>query len=113
MHFLGRAMKYLLRSLFSIIIFLLLVGLAKTNRDTNAYISFLNNNDRSLFHRSQLATWTDPFWPSQGSGAIADMFSGATIDAELSGLDVYDPAFEQDLNSVTDTSVSGTIEEDF
>lgn len=41
------------------------------------------------------------------------MFSGDTIDAELSGLDVYDPAFEQDLNAIPDDSLSGSGEEDF
>jgi hypothetical protein len=105
MKFLGRVLKYLLRSVFSIIVFLLLVGLAKTNRDMNSYISFLNNNDWSMFQRSQLSTWGDPFWPSnQISGDIADMLSGDVVDAELSGLDVYDPAFEEDLNTFTDTS---------
>ena len=41
------------------------------------------------------------------------MLSGDNIDAELSGLDVYDPAFEEDLNEFTDTSLSGTNEEEF
>ena len=78
------------------------------NRNMNAYISFLNNNDWSVFHRSQPATWGDPFRPSkQNSGDIADMLSGDVSDTETSGLDVYDPALEQDLNTITDTSLSG------
>jgi hypothetical protein len=110
MRFLGRIVKYLLRSFFSIIIFLLLVGLAKTNRNMSAYISFLDGNDWSIFQWSQPATWSDPFWQgNQNSGDIADMLSGDSVDAQTSGLDVYDPAFEEDLNSFTDTS--GTTED--
>ncbi len=104
MRFFGRTIKYLLRSLFSIIVFLLLVGLAKMHRDTTAYISFLNTTDRSVFHRSQPATWTDPFWSQQSSGAIADMFSGDTEDMEI------DDMFSDDT---LDTELSGTTEADF
>jgi len=113
MRFFGKLIKTLLRSLFSIIIFILLVGLAKMNRDINSYISFLNDNDRSSFHRSQPTTWSDPFRENnQISGNIADIL-GETPDPELSGLDVYDPAFEQDLNEFSDPSLSGTTEGDF
>jgi hypothetical protein len=112
MRFLGRTIKYLLRSLFSIIVFLLLVGLAKMDWNLDTYVAFLNSNDWSVFHRSQPATWSDPFWSSkQISGDIADMFSKDTTDAESSGLDVYDPTFEQDLNQLSDGSLSGTTED--
>lgn len=75
MHFLGKIIKSLLRSLLSIIIFLLFVGWAKMNRDMGAYINFLNGNDRSVFHRSQPATRADPFWPNaqQTTGDISDI----------------------------------------
>ena len=39
------------------------------------------------------------------------MFSKDTTDAESSGLDVYDPTFEQDLNQLSDGSLSGTTED--
>lgn len=115
MKFLGRFIKYLLRSLFSIIIFLLFMWLAKMNWDTGAYISFLNSNDRSVFHWSQPATWSDPFWSNtyQWSWEIADMFSNDTWNDQLSGLDVYDPSFEEDLNSVSDGSLSDSSGQDF
>lgn len=83
------------------------------NRDVNGYISFLNSNDWSLFHRSQPSTWVDPFWPHQQiSGDIADILDDTT-GTELSGLDVYDPMFEEDLNAISDDSLSGTTEEGF
>jgi len=109
MKILGRILKYLLRSVFSIIIFLLLVGWAKMNWNMNAYISFLNTTDWSVFHWSQTATRGDPFWPStaQLSGDIADILSDDAVETEFSGLDVYDPAFEEDLNTITDSSLSG------
>jgi hypothetical protein len=114
MRFFGKIIKSLLRSIFSIIIFLLLVGWAKMNRDMGAYINFLNGNDRSVFHRSQPATRADPFWLSveQSTGNIADILADDTLDAEMSGLDAYDPTFEDDLNSIADSSLSGE-EEDF
>ena len=77
-------------------------------RDMNLYIGFLNSNDRSVFHRSQPATWVDPFWQNkQISGDIADILSG-DANSETSWLDVYDPAFEQDLNAFTDGSGTAT-----
>jgi len=84
------------------------------NRNISEYINFLDTNDWSLFHLSQPATWADPFWPnSQISGDIADILSDDTTNAELSGLDVYDPSFEEDLNAISDDSFSGTTEEGF
>ncbi len=80
------------------------------NRNTSAYIDFLNTTDRSVFHRSEPATWVDPFRQNnQISGNIADLLTWDAMDAELSGLDVYDPAFEEDLNTFTDES--GTTED--
>lgn len=111
MHFLGSVLKHILRSVFSIIVFLLLVGMAKMDWNVGEYISFLNTNDWSQFHRSQTATWTDPFWPQATTGDIADIFPADVVDTQSSGLDVYDPAFEQDLNQFTDPSATG--QEDF
>lgn len=111
MRFLGRTMKYLLRSVFSIIIFIMFVGWAKMDRHMGEYVGFLNTNDWSVFHWSQPASWCDPFWPDkQFSGDIADIFSGDAADAGTSGLDVYDPAFEQDFNATPDSSLSGADE---
>ena len=75
--------------------------------DVNAYISFLNTNDRSVFHRSEPATWTDPFWPHQTSAtSIDDLLSDEEIETGISGLDVYDPAFEEDLNALPESSLT-------
>jgi len=81
------------------------------SRNTNAYITFLDNNDWSAFQWSQPATWTDPFWPNGNtSGTISDMFTWGQIDPEMSGLDVFDPAFEQEFNDLSAGSLSGTEE---
>ncbi len=83
MYFIGRSIKYLLRSIFSIVIFLMFVGLAKMNRNTSTYVDFLNNNNWSVFHWSQPATWGDPFWPNkQYSGGIADVVSLDVLNSE-------------------------------
>jgi hypothetical protein len=60
----------------------------------------------------------DPFWSnSQTTGNIndniADIISNDTIVPENTGMDVYDPAFEQDFNAITDTSLSTASGEDF
>ncbi len=113
MRFLGRVVKYVLRSFFSIIVFLLFVWWSKMNRDANSYVTFLNDHDWLSFQWSQPATWTDPFWPNENtSDTISDMFTWDQIDSEMSGLDVFDPAFEEDFNDATAWSLSGA-EEDF
>lgn len=35
------------------------------------------------------------------------------MDPSLSGLDVYDPSFEEDLNEFSDPSLSGAEDEDY
>lgn len=62
------------------------------------YIIFLNTTDWTVFHLSQPASWTAPFWSQESSGAIADIFPDDSIDAELSGLDDNDPNFQQDID---------------
>ncbi len=75
--------------------------------DMNAYISFLNANNRSVFHRSEPVTRTDPFRPHQTSSTgIDDLLSDEELETEMSGLDVYDPAFEEDLNALPDSSLT-------
>lgn len=97
----------------SIIIFLLLVGLAKSHWNFGSYISFLDANDWSVFHWSQPATWADPFWPNKtADSSIEDILSDDEIEAEMSGLDAYDPTFEDELNTLPDTTIT-TEDEDF
>ena len=100
-------------SLFSIIVFLLLVGLAKMNWNVNWYVDFLNTNDWSVFHWSEVSTWADPFWPTTPENvSIEEVLSDDEVGAEIDLLDVYDPSFEEDLNTISDDSMfSG--EEDF
>ncbi len=47
------------------------------------------------------------------SGSIADILTGEADDTSFSGLDVYDPAFEEDLNSMSEDVLSGTAEEPY
>jgi len=81
--------------------------------DMNGYIKFLDSTDRSVFHRSQPATWADPFWPHKSVDTSIDAaLTDEEIEDEMSWLDVYDPAFEEDLNVLPDSSTPAT-EEDF
>lgn len=76
------------------------------DRNLGEYIDLLNTNDWSVFHRSQPATRADPFWPDtqKTTGDIADILSEDSLDAEFSGMDVYDPAFEDELNDLPESS---------
>ncbi len=108
MRFLWMFFKYLLRSAFSIIIFLLFIWWAKMNWNIWSYINFLDGTTWSVFHRSQPATRVDPFWPhEQFSGSISDVFSDPSGDSGTSWLDVYDPNFGSDLNSFSGEDTSG------
>jgi len=114
MHFLGKVIKRLLRSIFSIIIFLLLIWWAKMNRNLNAYIDFLNSNDRSAFHRSQPATWVDPFWQSKElSGDIADQLTWDGTNPSSSGVDASDFTLDEELSAFSDSGISDTTGEAF
>jgi hypothetical protein len=91
-------------------VFLLLVGRAKTHRDINGYISFLNTTDWSVFHRSQPATRADPFWPSPDAEvSIEDMLD---TEEDVDILNAFDPAMEDELDSIADDEVT-LEEEDF
>lgn len=105
MHFLGRLIKYLLRSLFSIVVFILLVGLAKTHRQIGTYIDFLNTNDWTSLRDTQGTHWTDMLWPTtQQVESISDV-----LDESLSGDTLYDADLE---NALMDQPASDG-EEDF
>lgn len=102
--------------LFAILL-LLFVGLAKNNRDVKWYIQLLNEKSRS---------------ESREQGGISWIFRGETVvditgDMELltgedslelgTGIDVYDPNFEEDLNQIPQDTISsgdyGDVETDF
>ena len=82
MLFFGKIIKYILWYIFSIIVFVLFVGLAKMHRSVRGYITFLNSNDWSVSQLSQPANWSDSFWPKiQSSSGISDMLSGDAADS--------------------------------
>lgn len=90
--------------------FLLLVGWAKTHRDINGYISFLNTTDWSVFHRSQPATRADPFWPSPDAEvSIEDMLD---TEEDVDILNAFDPTMEDELDNIATDEVT-LEEEDF
>jgi hypothetical protein len=110
MKFFGKILKSILRFVFSIIIFVLFVGLAKMDRNVASYMSFLSNNSRLDLHRSQPANRTNSFWPHiQTTGNIADIISNENILPENAG----DPTFEEEFNPITDTSLSNGSGESF
>ncbi|MEI7557868.1 MAG: hypothetical protein WCJ45_03400 [bacterium] len=79
------------------------------NRNTGSYIAFLNGNDRSAFQRSQLSTRSDPFRSKDTtSSTIANSVSQDASDSQISGLDVYDPSLEAEMNAIATTSLSGS-----
>lgn len=53
-----------------------------------------------------------PFWPTALSGDIADILAPATGSTQT-GLDVYDPAMEEELNMMLEDSLSGEQQEPF
>lgn len=76
------------------------------NWNINWYVDFLNTNDWSVFHVSKISTWADPFWPTSTKDvSIEDVLSDDEIEAEMWSLDVYDPSFEEDLNTILDDSM--------
>lgn len=113
MRYLGIFVKYLLWSLFSIIVFLLLVGLAKSQWKISTYVQFLNANDWSVISFSHPNSRVTLFWPTTNvSGDIADILD-PSVDSPQTGLDVYDPAMEEELNMLLQDSLSGDQQEAF
>lgn len=109
----GHAVKHILRVIFGIFVFIFLVGLAKSNRNMWAYVNFLNTHDWESFRWYNPVTWGESFWPAKSSNDDSDTLSGTVTDSSNSGLDVYDPALEEDLNEFADDTYSWTSESDY
>ena len=102
MHHIGKAVKYILWIVFSCIVLMLLIGWAKMDWNMSSYVGFLNMSNWSNFDIAQPSTWSAPFWASSDySGSIAESMSGAVSTSVSSGLDVYDPSFEEDFGPFT------------
>jgi len=99
MHPIHKSIKYVLWTFFAIIVFILLIWLAKMNRKVSSYVSFLNSTDWRSFSISTLR-------PSNTTGSITDILSGTTVQSGTSGLNVYDPTFESDLNNLSGEDIS-------
>lgn len=109
----GHAVKHILRVIFGIFVFIFLVGLAKSDRQIWTYINFLNTHDGESFRWYNPVTWGQSFWPNKASDNISETLSWDTDDNSNSDLDVYDPAFEEDLNEFSDDTYSWTSEADY
>ncbi len=82
--------------------------MAKTQRNLTTYVEFLNAHDWSQNQSTQHGAWIDLFWPNQQQSTdLADMLLDDSLDTPSSGLDVYDPAMEKELNTLIDSSMSG------
>lgn len=111
MRLLWICVKYFLWSILSVIVFLLLVGLAKSHWSVSWYVQFLNTNDWSVFTISNVSTWADPFWPTGvKEDSIEDILSDEELESEMDALDVYDPSFEADLNAIVYDEVAAEDE---
>jgi len=98
---------YLLWSIFSIILFLLLVGYAKTNWNLREYVYFLNDHSWSVFSWSDPATWSDPFWPNWDAVlTIEDSILDESSLVDSWTFDPYDPAFEDELSNLPQSDIS-------
>mgnify|MGYP001805876729 CR=1 FL=1 len=117
-----KAIKYLLWTILSFIIIVLIIWLSKSNRDLPAYIGLLNQTNISdlwwksifqsiLWDRGAVNTWDivnpNSTWKTDQSG-----FQNIEEEKE-EGLDVYDPQFEQDMQDVSIDSILSGEEEGY
>lgn len=60
-----------------------------------------------------MSTWADPFWPTTAKNdlTIEEVLSDDEVEAEIDWLDVYDPSFEEDLNTIVHDDSVNTGEE--
>lgn len=70
-----------------------------------------------MLHLKQVSTWADPFWPAvsieENVSIEAALADDIQIDAETWSLDVYDPIFEEELNTIFDEDSLSGKNEDF
>lgn len=104
--FLWKLVRYCLWLLLLCIILLLLIGLSKNNWDAKGYIQTLNQ--KSWVESRQQWGISGIFWDSNVSTGDFIGTGGEDISTwaeDIStGIDVYDPDFEQDLNQITQDS---------
>ena len=118
---LWKLFRYVLWLILIAIVLLLFVGLAKNNRNVKWYVQALNQKSRS--EAWQQGGISGIFWGTTPLLENEEMETGTweiliTGDAELAtGVDVYDPNFEQDLNQMPQDTLSsgdyGDVQTDF
>lgn len=91
----GKFIKYVLWISLLTILSFLLIGLSKYNWSVSSYIQFLNNRN-----------WNDAwqawniFWGTWIVQQDVNDNNGTGDSLSDTGIDVYDPSFEEDLNQV-------------
>jgi hypothetical protein len=110
-----KVVKYLLRIIFSIVLLILIIWLAKSNRNLSTYMSLLNQTNIS-----DLRWWKilDIIRQKSESKKSDNKTTKSTWDLILQDenntwLDVYDPQFEEDMQNASLDSMLSWAEEDF
>ena len=109
---LWKIFRYVLWLLLAGIALLLLIWLAKSNRNAQAYIQSLNQKSRSEARQQGGIGWI--FRGEMNTVTSDELLVPGTWDVELgswdlelwTGVDVYDPTFEQDLNQIPQDTLS-------
>jgi len=109
--------KYVLRLILIAIVLLLLVGLAKNNRDVKGYIQLLNEKSRSESREQGGIPWIFRGEALVDSTGDMELLTGEDGSEVGTWIDVYDPSFEEDLNEIPQDTLSsgdyGDAETDF
>lgn len=114
-----KILKYLLWTVFWLILIFLLVWLAKSHRNIPTYISLLNHQTISDFKWfSVFQSKSDNPWQIKSLwtwDSIKSWFeTGEQLDdSNTSWLDVYDPQFEQDMQDASLDSILSWETEDY
>jgi len=122
----SKLFRYVLWFIFTVIMWLLFVGLAKNNWNLAWYVQNLNQKSRSeTWQQGGIfgVFWSDAVISNEGLASSGEVLnSGEVIAATWSfdlgtWIDVYDPNFESDLNQIPQDSLSsgdyGDTETDF
>ena len=120
--FIGKFLKYLLWIIFLFIILFLFIWLTKFKFNLGTYINFLNDRDRIPVRNQVTLSNPSSIWyifrgswnMLQLSWDIADSLSWESLSWEelnwqTTGLDVYDPSFQEGFDTTADTDLQALL----